>query len=128
MTDAMERAISGAQAFIQKIALGVAESYGGTESDLGPFRLAAERMVEIILAELGRCTTCKRTPGRVRLVNGVVVSDALGWADSESSPCPDCIDGKDWNGLLEALGLEDVILNHSESEGWVSFDGVARLP
>lgn len=36
------------------------------------------------------CETCGRTPGRVRMVKGKVISDALGWMEAESSPCPSC--------------------------------------
>jgi len=69
------------------IDLGQTDEIQVTGSGLMPLASAAERL------GWETCGTCNRTPGRVRMVNGKVVSDALGWRLTESTPCPDCVEG-----------------------------------
>lgn len=103
---------------------GVARACGAVHS-----RLATDED----LAALGYvkrpvCGTCERTPGRVRMVNGEVVSDALGWCDAESSVCPSC--GGTGFGRLVALDgiILDAIRRHYEREAQMWPEGVERAP
>ncbi len=68
------------------------------------------------------CGTCERTPGRVRIVDGKVISDALGWRKSESDPCPAC-HGTGYAGVkrwcyLNISNQEICARDHTDPERW----------